>query len=57
MNSILKNLKQNIGSLILPYQNKFPINVLVAFTGFLDNSFEKYQSKKQVSGYNIFLVK
>jgi len=42
---------------ILPYQNKFPINMLVAFAGFLDNSFKKYQSKKQVSGYNIFLIK
>ncbi len=42
---------------ILPYQNKFPINVLVVFAGFLDNFFKKYQSKKQVSGYNIFLIK
>jgi len=44
-------------AIFLPYQNKFPINVLVAFAGFLDNSFSKYQSKKQVSGYNIFLIK
>ena len=42
---------------ILPYQNKFPINILVAFTRLIDNFFKKHQSKKQVSGYNIFLIK
>lgn len=42
---------------LLPYSNKFPINVLVILSRFLDKILERYQSKKQVSGYNIFLVK
>lgn len=42
---------------LLPYQNKFPINILVYLTRFLDKILEKHQSKKQVSGYNIFLIK
>lgn len=42
---------------LLPYQNKFPINILVYLARFLDKIFEKWQSKKQVSGYYIFLIK
>ncbi len=42
---------------LLPYSNKFPINILVIFLRFLDKILERYQSKKQVSGYNIFLIK
>ena len=42
---------------ILPYQNKFSINVLVAFAGFLDNFFKKHKNEKQTSGYHIFLIK
>lgn len=42
---------------LLPYQNKFPINILIFVARFLDKISEKFQSKKQVSGYNIFLIK
>ncbi len=41
----------------LPYQNKFPVNTFIILARFLDNLLTKYQSKKQVSGYNIFLIK
>ena len=41
----------------LPYQNKFPINILVYSARFLDKILENYQSKKQVSGFNVFLIK
>jgi ubiquinone/menaquinone biosynthesis C-methylase UbiE len=42
---------------LLPYQNKFPINILVYLARFLDIISERYQSKKQVSGSSLFLVK
>ena len=42
---------------LLPYQNKFPINILVYLARFLDKILEKHQSKKQVSCYNLFLIK
>jgi len=42
---------------LLPYQNKFPINILVYLARLLDVISERYQSKKQVSGYSLFLVK
>lgn len=42
---------------LLPYQNKFPINILCYFARFLDKILSKYQSQNQVSGYHIFLVK
>ncbi|MCP6719473.1 MAG: class I SAM-dependent methyltransferase [Patescibacteria group bacterium] len=41
----------------LPYQNKFPINILAILARFLDGVSENYQNKMQVSGFNIFLVK
>ena len=40
-----------------PHQNKFPINTLVYSARCLDKILEKYQSQKQVSGYNVFLIK
>jgi len=42
---------------LLPYPDKFPINILVSLARFLDKISEKYQSKNQVSGYHIFLIK
>lgn len=42
---------------LLPYQNKFPINFLVYLGRFLDKILEKFQSKKQTSGYYVFLIK
>lgn len=42
---------------LLPFQNKFPINILVRLARGLDVLFAKYQSKKQVCAFYIFLVK
>jgi ubiquinone/menaquinone biosynthesis C-methylase UbiE len=42
---------------LLPHTNKLPTKALITLARFLDVISEKYQSKKQVSGYNIFLVK
>jgi ubiquinone/menaquinone biosynthesis C-methylase UbiE len=42
---------------LLPYNNKFPVSLLVFLARILDKMFCKFQSGKQVSGYNIFLIK
>ncbi len=41
----------------LPHQNKFPVNIFVTLARLLDNLLGKHQSGRQVSGYNIFLIK
>jgi SAM-dependent methyltransferase len=43
--------------ILFPYNNKFPINLLVFLARIFDKITCKFQSGKQVSGYNIFLVK
>lgn len=42
---------------LLPYQNKFPINIFIALSRWCDKLFSRYQSKRQVSGFNLFLIK
>jgi len=42
---------------LIPFQNKFPINIFRDLARILDKISEKKQSKKQVCGYNIFLIK
>ena len=41
----------------LPFQNKFPFNLLKYFSRTLDCIFGKHQSQNQTSGHYIFLVK
>lgn len=41
----------------LPYPDKFPISILSYLTRFLDKISEKHQSKRQVAGYYVFLIK
>lgn len=42
---------------LLPYQNKFPINIFVFLCRGLDILLSRFQSRKQTSAYYIFLVK
>ena len=42
---------------LLPHQSKFPINILIFSARLLDKILGRYQSKKQASGFNVFLVK
>lgn len=42
---------------LLPYQNKFPMNIFIYLARLFDAIFGKYQSGKQASGYYVFLVK
>jgi len=43
--------------LLLPYNNRFPINIMIILAKSLDRIFSGQQSKNQVSGYNVFCVK
>jgi SAM-dependent methyltransferase len=42
---------------LLPHQNKFPMCIFVYIARFIDKVLESHESKKQVSGYNVFLIK
>ncbi|MDO8265164.1 MAG: methyltransferase domain-containing protein [Candidatus Parcubacteria bacterium] len=42
---------------LFPYQNKFPVNVFVRLARLMDTILEKYQSKKQVSGFRALVIK
>lgn len=42
---------------LLPFQNKFPVNVLARLARILDVVFGRYQSKKQACAFYVFLIK
>jgi ubiquinone/menaquinone biosynthesis C-methylase UbiE len=42
---------------LLPYNKSFPVKLLITTARFLDKISARFQSGKQVSGYNVFLVK
>lgn len=42
---------------LLPYQSKFPINIFVYLARLLDKILSRFESKKQVSGFFVFLTK